>query len=56
MKSLDSNQKFVDSLTEWKPQTPLEKKLVLGIIHRKNHKDVQFKDNFGISNATLSFE
>ena len=50
MKNLGTNEKFIEKWTEWQPKTALEKKLVLGIIHRKNHKDVVFEELEG-SNA-----
>ena len=40
MEHLAGNEKFINLLTGWKPKSLQEKKLVLGIIHRKNHKDV----------------
>ena len=40
MEHLAGNEKFINLLTGWKPKSLMEKKLVLGIIHRKNHKDI----------------
>ena len=40
MNQLAGNEKFVSLFAGWTPKTLTEKKLVLGIIHKKNHKDV----------------
>ncbi len=40
MENLAGNRKFVDQLSGWTAKSNLEKKLVLGVMHKKNHKDV----------------
>lgn len=40
MQKLAGNKKFVDTFVGWAPRSLLEKKLVLGILHKKNHKDL----------------
>ena len=40
MEKLAGNNDFIELLTGWQPKTTLEKKLILGIMHKKNHKDV----------------
>lgn len=37
----DKRQNFIKSLTNWKVRTNFEKKLVLGIMHRKGHKNFE---------------
>jgi len=39
MEQLAGNEKFINLLAGWTPRNLLEKKLVLGIFHKKNHKD-----------------
>ena len=40
MEKLADNDKFIELIAGWTPKSNLEKKLVLGIMHKKNHKDV----------------
>ena len=40
MNKLTGNRKFIDQMVGWTPKTLLEKKLILGIFHKKNHRDV----------------
>ena len=40
----DKRQNFIKSLTNWKVRTNFEKKLVLGIMHRKGHKNFEEKE------------
>ena len=45
MEDLAVNKKFIDQLTGWTARTNLEKKLILGVMHKKNHKDmVEFEE------------
>ena len=36
---------FIASLNGWKAKTSMEKKLVLGILHRKGHKNFEEMEN-----------
>ena len=36
---------FIDKLTGWKCRTNIEKKLVLGVLHRRGHKDFKFEED-----------
>jgi hypothetical protein len=38
-------EKYLDNLIGWSAKTPLEKKLVLGIMHREGHKN--FEETLG---------
>ena len=40
MEKLAGNDQFIELISGWTPKSNLEKKLVLGIMHKKNHKDV----------------
>ena len=44
MEKLAGNDKFIELISGWTPKSNLEKKLVLGIMHKKNHKDVTEQD------------
>ena len=37
----DKREDFIESLSSWKVRTNFEKKLVLGIMHRKGHKNFE---------------
>lgn len=41
-------EEFVSTLTGWKAKTSFEKKLVLGILHRKGHKNFEEMEDEGI--------
>ena len=44
MQKLAGNKKFIKMFEGWAPKNLFEKKLVLGILHRRNHKDVVEQD------------
>ena len=54
MQSLAGNEKFVGLLSGWTAKRPLEKKLILGIMHKKCHKD--FKEENVVRNAMATLD
>ena len=44
MANLGKNKKFIDSFVDWKTKTSIEKKLILGVLHRRGHKNFEEKE------------
>ena len=51
MPNLGKNEKFIDQLVGWTAKTPMEKKLVLGILHKKNHKDLPITETATVTSG-----
>ena len=46
MAKLGNNKEFIDNLVNWKTKSSIEKKLVLGVLHRRGHKDFEEKEQY----------
>lgn len=46
----------MDQFTDWKARTPFDKKLVLGIMHRKGHKNFEAREEEVDDNQSKSSE
>ena len=53
MHKLTGNKKFIEMFDGWTPKNMFEKKLVLGVIHKRNHKDVVEQDYEEIQEASF---